>query len=175
MTHSLRENYLMSGGYPDDIVAAMANASISVGTSNGESLLPLTCNPNGIATKNSVMWGTKGSNGALRYSEFKLKLAKIFHYNLEVGSIFVASYNSKAAVEFFDELYLSYLLFFKENPCNFRTPQSLHESLFESQNQYAYFKHFIVFPNLNYNGIYGFPENIGAKEIVAKHWLKFYN
>ena len=166
----------MSGGYPADIiVSAMANAAISVGTSNGENLLPLTCNPNGNASKNSVMWGEKGNNGALRYSEFKLKLAKVFHYNLEVGSIFVASYNSKAAMEFFDELYLSYLLFFKENPCNFRTPQSLHEALFESQNQYAYFKHFVVFPNLNYNGNYGFPENIGAKELVARNWLKFYN
>ncbi len=121
------------------------------------------------------MWGEKGNNGALRNSEFKLKLAKIFHYNLEVGSIFVVSYNSKAAVEFFDELYLAYLLFFKENQCNFRTPQSLHEALFESQNQYAYFKHFIVFLNLKYYGNYGFPENIGAKEIFARNWLKFYN
>ena len=169
----------MSGGYPvvdmNTVNSAMSLTSISGGSSNGtENYLPLICNPNGEAPKNVAMWGKKGT-GALRYSEFKSKLPKLFNFNAETGSIFVASFHSKPVMEFFDELYLSYLLFFKENPCSFRTPQSLHEALFDPQNQYSYFKHFIVFPNLHYNGNYGFPESIGAKAIVAKNWLKFYN
>ena len=88
----------MSGGYPatdiDAVNTAMLLTSITGGASIGtENFLPLICNPNGAATKSVVMWGKKGT-GALRSSEFKLKLPKILYFNAVSGSIFVASFNS---------------------------------------------------------------------------------
>ena len=119
------------------------------------------------------MFGDK-EKGAIRYSEFKLKMTKVFQLNAEVGCIYVAASNSKAVLSFYDELYLSYLLFFKSNPFCYNSPKELHDVLFDPQNQYAYFKHFVVLPNLIHNGRYGFPEDIGAKETIAKTWLKYY-
>ena len=160
---------------PDFGRLSLGNASFSgaSGGAAGDDNLPLTSNPNGTAPSNVIMFGDK-EKGAIRFSDFKLRMTKVFQFNAEVGCIFAAAPNSKAVMTFYDELYLSYLQFFKTNPFCYNTPKDLHDALFNAQNQYSYFKHFVVFPNLTHNGLYGFPEDIGAKQVVAKNWLKYY-
>jgi hypothetical protein len=165
----------MSGGAPDLGRLSLGDGGAAAGASGGtgENNLPITNNPNGTAPSNAVMWGDK-EKGAIRYSEFKRKMTIIFQLNVETGSILTAAPNSKAVMHFIDELYMSYLLYFKSNPFCFNTPRDLHDALFNADNQYAYFKHYVVLPNLTHNGVCGFPEDVGARENVTRTWLKYY-
>ena len=164
----------MSGGTPPDIGSLSLGADgCGAAGGNGDDNALVASNPNGRAPPNSVMFGTK-EDGALRYSQFKLRMTKVFQLNAETGCIFVALHNSTAVKHFYDELYLSYLLYFKSNPMCFNTPKALHTALFDSDNQYSFFKHFIVIPNLTHSGFCGFPVELGIKEAAAKTWLKYF-
>jgi hypothetical protein len=116
---------------------------------------------------------SNGDEGLLRFHEFKNKLSAVFKFNQALGSIFASKINSNELGEFIDELYLSYLLVYKENPVqlNAKDPKELNRALFDATNQYMWFKEYIVSPNLKYNGHYGFPSDVGAKPI-AERWLK---
>jgi hypothetical protein len=116
---------------------------------------------------------SNGDEGILRYHEFKNKLTPVFKFNQALGSIFSAKINSTELGEFIDELYLSYLLVYKQNPSqlNAKNPKELNKALFDPSNQYMWFKEYIVRPNLKYNGHYKFPSEIGAKPIALR-WLK---
>jgi hypothetical protein len=162
----------MSGGPLDLGRLSISGAAGAAGGAAGDDNLVVN-NPNGQAPRNTIMFGDK-AEGALRYSEFKIKMTPIFQLNSATGCIFAAAANSKAVLSFYDELYLSYLLFFKANPLCYNTVALLHERLFDAQNNYSYFKHFIVFPNLVHKGIHGFPEDMGVKQGVATNWLKYY-
>lgn len=162
----------MSGGTPPDIGSlSLGAAGGGAAGGNGDSNALVENDPNGRAPPNSVMFGNK-EDGALRYSQFKLRMTKVFQLNAETGCIFVALHHSIAVKHFYDELYLSYLLYFKANPQCFNTTHALHSALFDSDSQYSFFKHFIVKPNLTYSGLFGFPVELGVKEAAARNWLK---
>jgi hypothetical protein len=176
----------MSGGYPAaDNVCSVTASMAMVGLDGAAGAVTgydqnvnvphaVIHNPNGRAPSNVTVFGeaSKGSNGALRFPEFRDLLCDAFHFNRATGCIFVAPLNKRAALDFFGELYLSYLMYFKTNPLQYDTPKKLNDTLFDAQNQYSLFKQYIVHPNLKYNGHYGFPVELGAKE-VALAWLKF--
>jgi hypothetical protein len=169
----------MSGGYPADMnriadgVARVSMDGAAGAASGNDQNVPhaVINNPNGRAPDNATIFGLK-SNGALRFHEFKDKLSDAFHFNRAVGCIFVASFNKRPVLDFFDELYLSYLMYFKTDPFKFVSPQDINGSLFNPANQYSLFKQFVVHPNLKYNGFFGFPVELGPKQ-VAEIWLKF--
>jgi hypothetical protein len=163
----------MSGGYPADIVYSMSLVSLN-GAAGAAGAAGASGTQNEVPS-NHTAYGFKsqGVNGVLRFHEFKTKLRKVFHFNQEVGCIFTADFRSTIASEFFDELYLSYLMVFKTNPSelNATNPRELHDALFNAQSHYMWFKVFILAPNLKYNGFFGFPSNIGIQP-AAETWLK---
>jgi len=164
----------MSGGAPPDIARlALGAGGGGAAGGDGDDNALVANDPNGRAPSNSVMFGNK-EDGALRYSQFKLRMTKVFQLNVETGCIFIAMHQSLAVKHFYDELYLSYLLYFKANPQCFNTPKALHDALFDSDSQYSFFKHFIVKPNLTHSGFCGFPVELGVKEAAAKTWLKYF-
>ena len=72
--------------------------SLGAAGGTGDDNLPLV-NPNGKAPSNAVMFGNK-EKGAMRYSDFRLKMTKVFQFNTEIGCIFAAAPNSKAVMTF---------------------------------------------------------------------------
>ena len=183
----------MSGGYPADVNSvsySMALVSIDGSTGGasdgasgaasgaaaaGNSQNPQTTVPHPLTQVQIDNYGyaSNGDEGALRLHEFKARLPDVFNFNRALGCIFTAKFNSKELAVFIDELYLSYLLVYKENPpqLNASTRTQFHDALFNPSNQYMWFKAFIVSPNLKYlHGYYGFPPDIGVKPI-AKIWL----
>jgi hypothetical protein len=167
-----------AGGYPADVNGVSNSMSlVSINRAAGGAVSTQNVqSPVHVLTQLQVStYGIKsaGEEGLLRYHEFKNKLTPVFKFNAETGSIFAAKINSNELGEFIDELYLSYLLVYKENPSslNAKTPRELNKALFNPRDQYMWFKTYIIAPNLKYNGHYGFPCDIGAKPI-AERWLK---
>jgi hypothetical protein len=163
----------MSGGYPanvqgvtDGMAALIELAAVGL---PGNTQNPLTTHLN-----NTYGYATDGADGVLRYHEFRAKLPNVFNFNREVGCIFTTKFNAKEMGNFIDELYLAYLVVFKQNPSqlNATNASELNMAIFNPQNQYMWFKAYILAPNLKYNGHYGFPNDIGVKCAVAETWLK---
>jgi hypothetical protein len=156
----------MSGGSSADAIAnSMSVVSLDTAGNSENPLTQLLADVYG--------YKTNGEDGVLRYHEFKAKLPNVFNFNREVGCIFTTKFNAKEMGEFVDEMYLSYLIVFKENPSqlNAKTGKELNDALFDPQNQYMWFKAYILTPNLKYNGFYGFPLDLGVKPL-AEIWLK---
>ena len=172
----------MSGGFPANDDGGISNALAIVNLEGAAGGAVVTVNPPPrnpylpAAPPYSQYWGDRQSRdgGALLYSDFKEKMKLVFYYNKEVGSIFAFAPTTTAMKTFLEELYLTYLHFFKMNPLNYGTPTALNEGLFDPNLDYARVKHFIVFPNLIHNGHYGFPAPLLPKT-VAQYWLKFYS
>jgi hypothetical protein len=175
----------MSGGYPaaDDVNRLTVSMSMvgldgAAGAVTGyDQNVPYDVihNPNGRTKSNTTVFGeaSKGASGALRFHEFRDLLSDAFHFNRVIGCVFVAAFNKRVTLDFFGELYLSYLVYYNTNPLQYDTPKKLNDALFDAQNQYSLFKQFIVHPNLKYNGYCGFPLELGAQRQVAETWLKF--
>ena len=170
----------MSGGFPANDDGGISNALAIVNLQGAAGGAVVTVNPpppnpyHPAAPPYSQYWGDRKSRdgGALLFSDFKEKMKLVFNYNKEVGSIFACAPTTTAMKTFLEELYLTYLHFFKTNPLQYRTPTALNEGLFDPNQNYALFKHFIVFPNLIHNGHYGFPALLLPKVPAAKNWLK---
>jgi hypothetical protein len=175
----------MSGGYPaaDNVNSLTVSMSMvglggAAGSATGyDQNVPHSVihNPNGRTPSNATVFGeaSQGISGALRFHEFRDLLSDAFHFNRVIGCIFHTPFNKRETLDFFGELYLSYLIYFNKNPFQYDTPKKLNDALFDAQNQYSLFKQFIVHPNLKYNGRCGFPFELGAKEGVTETWLKF--
>ncbi len=163
---NFEKNLLMSGGYPANVEQV----------TNGMAALVAAPPVNPLATQLNDTFGypTNGVDGVLRYHEFKSKLPNVFNFNREVGCIFTAKFNSKEMGKFIDELYLTYLYVFKSNPPPLYAinANELHMAIFNPENQYMWFKEYILRPNLKHNGPYQFPNDIGIKKDVAEIWLK---
>jgi hypothetical protein len=173
----------MSGGFPANDDGGIVNALAIVNLQGAAGGAVVTVNPPPpnpylpAAPPYSQYWGDRKSRdgGAFIFSEFKEKMKLTFYYNKEVGSIFTCTVTATSMKTFLEELYLTYLQFFKTNPLQYRTPTALNEGLFDPYLNYGRVKHFIVFPNLIHNGHYGFPALLLPKVPAAKNWLKFYS
>jgi hypothetical protein len=171
----------MSGGFHVNVesvsdgmaVVSLSGAAGAAGASGSASGTTNHQNPLTALLNNTYGYATNGNDGVLRYHEFRGKLPNVFNFNREVGSIFTTKFNAKEMGEFIDELYLSYLIVFIQNPTqlNATNASELNAALFNPQNQYIWFKSYILAPNLKYNGFYGFPVDVGVKS-VAEIWLK---
>jgi hypothetical protein len=125
----------MSGGYPADVNGisySMALVSIvdstggapggpvggAAGGAAGTSQNPQTNVPHPLTQVQIDNYGhmSDGDEGALRMHEFKARLPNVFNFNRALGYIFTAKFNSKELAIFIDEMYLSYLIVYKENP-----------------------------------------------------------
>jgi hypothetical protein len=171
----------MSGGFHVNVesvsdgmaVVSLSGAAGAAGASGSASGTTNHQNPLTALLNNTYGYATNGNDGVLRYHEFRGKLSNVFNFNREVGSIFTTKFNAKEMGEFIDELYLSYLIVFIQNPTQLNATNAceLNAALFNPQNQYIWFKAYILAPNLKYNGFYGFPVDVGVKS-VAEIWLK---
>ena len=166
----------MSGGFPADEDGGVSNAFALVNLEGADATAVVTvnpppANPYPAAPPYTIYWGERG-NGALLFSDFKKNMKSVFKLNDAVGSIFACSPTTIPMKTFVEELYLTYLHFFKTNPMNHPTPNALNVAVFEPNNDYAIFKHFIVYPNLIHNGEYGVPAALCPKVPAAKNWLK---
>jgi hypothetical protein len=174
---------MSGGGFPSDVnyvTDAMAGVSLDGAAGamvNYDQNVPqgVIQNPNGRTAYNESVFGfvSKGKRGYLRFHEFRDLLSDVFFFNKQVKCVFVAAYNTRVVLDYFDELYLSYLLYFQTDPMKLVTADAKNGLLFNANDQYALFKQYIVHPNLKYNGPLGFPLDIGIKEEIAKIWLKF--
>jgi hypothetical protein len=162
----------MAGGNDDRGIAnALALVNLQ-GAAGGVAVAvnpPLTDNPYPPASHFATNYG-----GALHLSDFKKKMKLVFKFNDEVGSIFACAPTAIPLKMFIEDLYLQYLHFFVTNPMQCTNANTLNEGLFDANQNYNAFKHFIVFPNLIHNGHYGFPASLAPKVPAAKNWLKFY-